>query len=96
MTVLLGALFLFAAHPSSAESSQPWRPEAAHTAILQGAYVDALRQLRAALDGGSDPVRRDALTGLGRLYLALAEPNKARDHLQQARELARAEGFGDE
>ncbi|MEZ5617072.1 MAG: CHAT domain-containing protein [Rhodocyclaceae bacterium] len=88
VTVLLGALFLFAAHPSSAESSQPWRPEAAHTAILQGAYVDALRQLRAALDGGSDPVRRDALTGLGRLYLALAEPNKARDHLQQARELA--------
>lgn len=85
---LLGALAIVPAHSAGAEAGQPWRPEAAQTALRQGAYVDALRQLRAALDSGSDPLRRDALIGLGRLYIALAEPDKARDHLQQARELA--------
>ena len=86
--VLLGVLVLLAAHPSKAQVREPPRTEAAETAILQGAYVSALRQLRAALDGGSDPVKRDALIGLSRLYIALVEPNKARDHLQQAHALA--------
>ena len=86
----LGALclFLLAACPAQAEAGQVFNAEAAETAILQGDHVGALRQLRAALDGGSDPVRRDALIGLSRLYLVLVEPDKARDHLQRARELA--------
>lgn len=86
----LGALclLLLAAGPSHAQTGQPFSAEAAETAIRQGDYVGALRQLRAAQAGSSDAIRRDALTGLGRLYLVLVEPDKARDHLQQAHALA--------
>lgn len=81
-------LFLLAACPSHAEVGQTFSAETVDTAILRGAYVEAFRQLRAVQVGGSEADRRDALIGLGRLYIAMAEPDKARDHLQQARELA--------
>lgn len=89
-TILAGmlCLVLLASDPAQAQVRQPFDAGAAETAILQGAYVDAFRLLRQAQEDGSDAVRRDALLGLGRLYIELVEPAKARDHLQQARALA--------
>ncbi len=70
--------------PTGAASA--FKPDAVDTAILTGDYVRAFRELREAANSSSEPERRNSLIGFGSLYLALAEPNKARDYLQRAQE----------
>ncbi len=85
---VLALLALLAAYPHCSLAQGPFRLEEVEVTIRQGAYVDALRRLRPLLNEGSDEVRRDALIGLGHLHTALADPNKAKDYLQQAHDLA--------
>lgn len=83
--VLLCALLVLAV-PAGAAGASAFKPDAIDRAILTGDYVRAFRELREAANSSNEQDRRNALIGFGSLYLALAEPNKARDYLQQARE----------
>lgn len=79
----LWALLVLAV-PAGAASA--FKPDAVDTAILTGDYVGAFRELRDAAASSNEQDRRNALIGFGSLYLALAEPAKARDYLQRAQE----------
>ncbi|MBK7136411.1 MAG: CHAT domain-containing protein [Rhodocyclales bacterium] len=85
---VLAVTACLAAYSNSVLPQEPSPFERAEAALRQGAYVDALKILRGVQNDSSEGVRCDALIGLGQLYIALTELNKAKDYLEQARELA--------
>ena len=85
---VLAVTVCLAAYSNPVLPQEPSPFERAEAALRQGAYVDALKILRGIQNASSEVIRCDALIGLGQLYIALTELSKAKDYLEQARELA--------